>query len=279
LTKFNKDVIVTGIPRGGTTLATALMDNLNNAICLSEPPRQTRWFKKTKDINEVTNNVICDYRKIRRKVMNKKPVKDFRNEDGTPITNYFNDDRNGTRKNVRQLREFIFQVEDENFLLGMKHNAHYTSILPQLIDTNIFSIIAIVRHPVPTILSWKSLNLPISKGRLPHGEIYWKELRDITRSKDNSLLTLVRIYDLFCQRYLTLSNHINLLKYEDIIKKPFLLEKLTGLSYKEKIELSNHNQSKHYNFNLADEIREKITLHSPHALKLYSMNDESILGG
>lgn len=275
MNNFSKDIIITGIPRGGTTLATALLDNLEDVICLSEPSWQNKWFKNIKDINVLKNLVAHDFKKIRKQIIDGSPIKDIRNKDGTPITNYFNANSSGQRINVSEQHEVIFQVKDENFLLGMKHNAHYTSILPQLIETNLYSIIAIVRHPVPTILSWKSLNLPISHGRLPAGEKHWKELRNITRSKDKSLLQLIRIYDLFCQRYLELSKDIHLLKYEEIIKNPFLFEQITGRTFKEKIVLSNQNKSKNYNFSLADEIREKITLHAPYALKLYSMNDET----
>ncbi|MDQ0200819.1 sulfotransferase domain-containing protein [Neobacillus ginsengisoli] len=278
--KIKNDVIVTGIPRGGTTLTTALFDHLENAICLSEPPWQSIWFKNKKNAQKVTELIVNDYKKIRKNILDHIPVKDFRNKNGSPITNYFNEEINeGARKNVRKKGEFVFKVKDENFLLGMKHNAHYTSILPQLIETDAFSIIAIVRHPIPTILSWKSLNIPVSQGRLPYGETFWKELRDITCSKDKSLLTLVKIYDLFCQRYLTLNHDIHLLKYEEIIRNPLLLEELTGRTYEKKIELTNQNQNKLYNISLADEIKELITLHAPHALKLYSMNDEAILGG
>ena len=277
LTKFKKDVIVTGIPRGGTTLSAALLDNLDNAICLSEPSWQSRWFKRITDVNKVTELVVNDYKKIRSDIIENKPIKDFRNENGTPITNYFNKNKNGNRENVRIQREVTFQVEDTNFLLGMKHNAHYTSILPQLIETDFFSIIAIVRHPVPTIMSWKSLNIPISNGRLPHGEPFWKELRDITRSKDKSLVPLVAIYDLFCQRYLSLSKDIHLLKYEEIIKNPLVFEELTGHSYKEKVKLSNRNKSKHFNAALADEIKNKIINHAPHAIKLYPLEEDSII--
>ncbi|WHY78260.1 sulfotransferase [Neobacillus sp. WH10] len=276
MTDFKKDVIMTGIPRGGTTLSAALLDSLKNAVCLSEPRWQSKWFKNIKDVNRVTECVMNDYKNIRRRIIENKPIMDTRNEDGTPLTNYYSKRRYGRRVSVRKHGAFTFEIENENFLLGMKHNEHYTGILPQLLETDVFSIIAIVRHPVPTILSWKSLNLYISNGRMPYAEPFWKELREITCSSDKSLLTFVKIYDLFCQRYLSFSNEIHLLKYEDIIKNPQVFEELTGLTYKNKVELSNRNQSKNYNFALADDIKNLITIHAPNALKLYQMDEESI---
>lgn len=273
MTEFKKDVILTGIPRGGTTLSAALFDNLENAVCLSEPNWQSNWFNRIKDANMVTEYVVNDYQRVRSLIMENKPIKDRRNKNGSPITNYFSDKRNGRRVRLLKQGEFTFQVENENFLLGMKHNEHYTSILPQLIATDAFSIIAIVRHPIPTILSWKSLNLGVSNGRLPFAEPFWKELQEITRTRDKSILTLVKIYDLFCERYLSFSNDIHLLKYEEIINNPNVFEELTGLSFKNNVELSNRNQSKNYNFALADQIKNAISNHAPNALKLYQLDE------
>jgi hypothetical protein len=273
LADMKENVIVTGIPRGGTTLSTALLNNLENAICLSEPPWQARWFKNMKNADRLTERIIMDFKNKRRDIIENRAIKDFRNESGSPITNYYNNNR----KDVRTLKEVTFQVDKEDFLLGMKHNAHYTSILPQILDTDFFSVIAIVRHPVPTIMSWKSLNIPVSNGRLPHAEPFWKELRDITSSNNKSILTLVKMYDLFCERYLSYDKAVHLLKYEDIIDDPHVFETITGLKYKEKMELANRNQNNLYNFSLADEIEKNIINHAPNALKLYPMQHDSFM--
>lgn len=273
MSQLKKDLIVTGIPRGGTTLTAALIDSLSNCVCLSEPGWQTKWFIEEKNANHLVKQVTGDFKEIRKKILKKEPIKDKRKADGSPLTNYFNVPKNGVRKKDEKFskRSIILPVENKNFTLGMKHNAHYTSILPELIQSENFSIIAIIRHPVPTILSWLSLDIPISQGQLPAGESVWSELRDITKSKDDSLTKQVRIYDLFCQRYLEYSDHIHLIKYEDIVNNPSILTKLTGKTYERKLDLLNQNQNKIYDFKIEEKILKAVTMHAPHALKLYSL--------
>jgi hypothetical protein len=273
VSQLKNDLIVTGIPRGGTTLTAALIDNLSNCVCLSEPGWQSKWFLEGKKAGTLVKLITADFQDVRKKILNKEPIKDKRKADGTPLTNYFQAPKNGVRQKDKKggKRSIVFPVENENFTLGMKHNAHYTSILPELIQSDNFSIIAIIRHPVPTILSWLSLDIPISRGQLPAGEEVWSELRNITMSKDKLLMKQIRIYDLFCQRYLDYSSHIHLIKYEDIVNDSTIINKITGKTYEKELNMQNQNQSKHYEYKMEEKIREMITMHAPHALKLYSL--------
>lgn len=273
MSQLKKDLIVTGIPRGGTTLTAALIDNLSDSICLSEPHWQAKWFFEEKNADKLVQLVKKDYKKVRSKILHKEPIIDKRNSDGTPVTNYFGTKRKGSNKKnkIRQKRSIIFPNQSENFMLGMKHNAHYTCILPELIQSDHFSVIAVMRHPVPTILSWLSLDLPISKGQLPAAEKVWAELREITESKDNLLKKQVRIYDLFCQRYLDLQDKIHLLKYEDIVENPSILEELSGKNFERTLNVNNQNRSKMYDYQMEEKILEEISLYAPNALKLYPL--------
>jgi len=275
LTQLNRNLIVTGIPRGGTTLTGALIDNLSDCICLSEPDWQAKWFFENRNADGLAKLIKKDFQLVRKKILHSKPIIDKRNSDGSPVTNYFSSKRKGGKKINKMClkRSIIFPIGNKDFTLGMKHNAHYTSILPQLVKMKYFSIIAVMRHPVPTILSWMSLNLPISRGKLPAGEGVWPELKLITESKEELLNRQVRIYDLFCQRYLEFSKDIHLFKYEDIVEDPSLFEKLTGKTYEKKLEINNQNRSKIYDFRNEEKILEAITRYAPHALKLYPLEE------
>ncbi|MEW4267081.1 hypothetical protein ACLHWY_25470 [Priestia aryabhattai] len=268
-----KNLIVTGIPRSGTTLTTALVDSLSNSVCLSEPAWQGRFFKNTDDIKEVVQQIEDDFVNIRKKIVKQKPVEDRRDEGGLPLTNYIKYSNNGETKKNKDTKSFILDVKNKNFLLGMKHNAHYTSILPQLAENNFFSVLAIVRHPIPTILSWHKVNFPISKGRLPGAEYFWPKIKKISSNNDPLLVKQVKIYDLFCKRYLSLDDKIHLLKYETILESPIILEKLTNKTYEREINLTNLNKNSHYNFEMSKEIKKYIKRYAPHALELYSLDD------
>jgi len=273
MSELKNDLIVTGIPRSGTTLTASLIDNLSNSVCLSEPKWQAKWFLERKKSDDLVKLITADFQEIRKKILNKEPIEDKRQADGTSPTNYFKAPENGVRRKDKTFsnRSIVFQVDNENFMLGIKHNSHYTGILPELIQTGNFSIIAIIRHPIPTIMSWRTLDIPISNGVLPAAEKTWSELRDITGSNDRLLTKQVRIYDLFCQRYLEYSDQIHIIKYEDIVSDPSILTELSGKTYERKVDLFNQNQNKIYNLKKEEKIRKAIIKYAPHALKLYSL--------
>jgi hypothetical protein len=49
----------------------------------------------------------------------------------------------------------------------VKHNEPLTAVLPELCELEGVQVAAIIRHPIPTILSWQSRDIPLSKGNLP----------------------------------------------------------------------------------------------------------------
>ncbi|OIJ18529.1 hypothetical protein BKP45_18975 [Anaerobacillus alkalidiazotrophicus] len=270
--QMKNDLIVTGIQRGGTTLTTALLDSLTNCVCLSEPNWQLDWVNQSNDSNEIVDFLIKDFNKVRTEISNNKPIIDRRKNDGSAITNYYERNEEGDPKRIEKIKRTIFKVENNEFLLGMKHPALYTSILPELIEKKHFSIIAIIRHPIPTILSWNSLNLYISRAHVPHGAPFWAELRSIIKSKDKLIDKHVKVYDLVCQRYLALREELHLLKYEDIIQDPSILEKITNRRYEKRLEINNQNKNSAYDYSLVEELKESLQRYAPNALKLYSLD-------
>src|SRR5690606_22245716 len=74
-------------------------------------------------------------------------------------------------------------------------------------------------HPVPTLLSWRSLDIPVSRGRLPSGERFWRKLSELVSGGHDLLQVQAGIYNLFCERYAKLEKKITILKYEDVVKE------------------------------------------------------------
>ncbi len=272
--KLNKgNLIVTGIPRSGTTLTTSLLDGLTNSVCLSEPSWQAGLFKQTDNVNELVKRLENDFNNIRRKILSNEPIQDRRNEEGVPVTNYIKYSKDGKTTKNKHAKHFILKVKNKDFLLGMKHNAHYTSILPQLAKSNFFSVLAIVRHPVTTILSWQKVNFPISRGRLPGAERFWPEIKSISNSNDPLIVKQVKIYELFCERYLSLNDKLYLLKYENLVESPSILEQLTEKNYERDIAVKPRMNNSHYNAEMAETIMESLERYAPNALKLYSLKN------
>jgi hypothetical protein len=188
-------------------------------------------------------------------------VPDRRAGDGSPITNYVERLPSGAATRAYQVIPRQRRNLQPGFLLAMKHNAPYTAALPHFLAQTDLDVLAIIRHPVPTILSWRSLaglgpgELPISRGRLPSAERLWPELHRRGRSADDLLSRQVQIYELICRRFLQHRDKICLLRYEEIVLDPELVERSLGRKAVQPLDVQDQNRSSAYDFSAVDEIQ------------------------
>lgn len=219
------DVIVTGLPRSGSTLAAALIDYLPDSVCLNAPPWQLEQARKLTDRPKPFGKwLLGDFASVRAQLLDKKPIYDFRAEDGSPLLDGIHDAR-APKSPVLFTRPGLTR----NFTLGMKHHALYTAILPTLAEFKHFTIIAVIRHPLDVISSWKRLGKhAIAQGKLPAAARFWPEASRISSSKGNVLDRMVQLYDAHIERYHELRGKIHIVKYEDIIDDPMLVSRLLG---------------------------------------------------
>ena len=87
--KSLEKLLVVGIPRSGTTLFSALVDSLENSLCMSEPkelfiaedaPAESRAA--------YVDSVVTALAEYRARVLAGDSILDRRNPDGSPTTNY-----------------------------------------------------------------------------------------------------------------------------------------------------------------------------------------------
>ncbi len=224
------DLIITGIPRSGTTLAAAIVDQASDAFCLSEPDSHVQLMQTAQDVDDFIARLQWEFDATRQALLAGKGVPDRRASDGAPLTNYFADTAPGGR------RETIFTIRDvsrlglsADFVLGAKHNALYAAVLPHIVLTGRFRVVALVRDPVAVLRSWQSLDLPISQGRLPAAERFWPEMATLTHSNMELHEKQIRIYDLLCRRFADLSHQIKIIHYEALVAHPAQLLTAAGV--------------------------------------------------
>jgi hypothetical protein len=262
------ELLITGIPRSGTTLTTAIVDGLENTLALSEPSNHTSLLDSTNSAAEYVHEIYRDLKEKRLQYLRGLPINDRRYDTGEPLTNYFTRSQGAVHSLGKEI-PLDKPGLSADFLLASKHNAHYTAVLPSILHLTDLSVIAVIRHPIPTILSWRSLQLPVSKGRLPAGERYWKELRMWIDQRHSLMTTQVGIYELFCQRYLTFGDKIKLIRYEDLVSDEYLLARFLGRSVKRRVEIQKPNLDNEYPVHEIDEIRRILLEIAPCSLDLY----------
>jgi hypothetical protein len=229
---YPRNVLLTGIPRSGTTLAGALIDSLPDTVCISEPP--WHWHRATggkldigpdPDGSVFARWLVGDFVAMRAKLLRGETVQDRRAADAAPLTNYH--DAGAGSAAATATRHFSRSGLSPDFTLAVKHNGPYLTALQQLLDLEWFTVVAIVREPVAVIHSWRSLKLPVSRGRMHDAARCWPELEQAT-SHGSVLQRQVRIYDLICQRLHLLRERIHIIRYEAMVEQPALLSSAIG---------------------------------------------------
>jgi len=218
-----RNVIITGIPRSGTTLLAALIDSIPNAVALNEPDWQSRSLFNNNTVSgkDFAEWLVSDFLEIRQKLLAAIPIPERRGKKGEAVTNYY--DRNGGEvRNKFDIVSFTKTGLTPDFMLAVKQVGPYLGILEQLVQQNYFQIIAIVRQPVAVISSWRSLTIPPNRGQLP-GAVHWAEMQALTYSNLPLLEKQVKMYELMCQRLYKLRNDMIVLRHEDLLQSPLLL--------------------------------------------------------
>lgn len=223
------DVLITGIPRAGTTLATAIVDGLENSLALSEPQVHVDLMASCTDAGSMYEGIVRVQKDLRRRILDGLPVMDRRHPDGRPLTDYYPRDRTGVAS-LRTERPVVRPGLTADFLLATKHNALYTAILPEIIAAGQFTVLIITRNPVDVLLAWQGLPIPVASGRLPAGERYWPELAKAANSSCDLLEKQADLLELLFARYLRFGPErtVRLVRYEDILARQQILAGALG---------------------------------------------------
>ncbi len=224
-----RDTIITGIPRAGTTLAAAIVDQAADCCCLSEPSQHVELMTRSTSESDFVDRLESSFAALRATLRAGGSVTDRRSADGSPLTNYFHERAAGPRQPAFIECENARPGLSRHFFLGVKHNALYCATLPEIARRAHFGIIAVVRHPADVVASWHTLSLPVSSGKLPAAERYWPEMRELTHATLPLLDKQLLIYELLCKRLQSLDARVAIIRYEEMIRNPALVLTAAGI--------------------------------------------------
>lgn len=264
----SSDLLITGVPRSGTTLVTAIVDGLEDALALSEPVSEVSVLESASTPAQLVEGLLRERMAVRAAILRGEAILDRRAPDAAPLTDYFVRGRDGVVHAGHQ-RCVSRTGLSSGFLLATKHNALYASVLDALVQTGKFSVLALVRDPIRTILSWQGLPIPVAQGRLPAGEKFWTELRSATQADLPVLERQVAIIELLFARFLQLREHIALIRYEDLVRDPGCISRLLGRSIVRPVVIKEGSEHATAAGDLPGRIRRMLLASAPSVLQLY----------
>jgi hypothetical protein len=212
-----RNIILAGIPRGGTSLACVLLNQLSNTIALNEPLKLSQLFSKNESDKIIwLKNQFAEVRDT----LSRTKTALSKGKEGSLVSNLFSDEPadDGLRQSTVSLQSISFPhlIDSGDITLVIKHPNAFTVLLPLLRDH--FECFAIVRNPLAVLLSWNSTRASWQEGFVPVAEKLDEPLRNQLMGGKNTferqMLILGRYFAII--REALLLKHI--LRYEDIIE-------------------------------------------------------------
>ena len=213
---LSNNIILTGLPRSGTTLTCHLFNKLPDCVALHEPINPLQ-LKERDNSNSLIDEIGSFFEQQRQQILTEGWAASKSNKGGVPDNPMAGIDPS-TGKRIRVLDGNIININkkmDETFYLLIKQPSFFTAILGQL--CKYYPCYAIVRNPISVLLSWNSVDMPVCKGHAPAAEAFDPALRDLLQSESDLYNRQIKLLNWFFQQYLIYLPMNAVINYEKII--------------------------------------------------------------
>lgn len=238
-----RNIILTGVPRGGTTLGCHLLHSCVDTIALVEPMDVTRLPLAPA---AALDHIDAFFSATRSRVLSDGAAPSMHIQGQVP-DNPFGDatDSAGRRTLLLDHGDIAVRPPGPGFTLVVKHNAVFAALLPGLAHR--FETYAIVRNPLSVLASWNTVDLPVAHGRLPAGERLDPDLARRLDADSDTLSRQITILRWFFARFRTFLAFDRVLRYEDIVtSQGHKLRQAVGLIAESRPALETRNASALY---------------------------------
>jgi len=275
-----RNVLITGIPRSGTTLVCSLLNKAPDIVALHEP--MDVWdFSKCRDAAALAG-AIGSFCAEARLSLREHGFAISKHVGGEIRDNAAGDevDPSGTRS--RRTEHGKISIEkplSENFTLAIKHPLAFTALLEPL--SQHFECFAVVRNPLATLASWNSLDwLKVKKGRAPIAEKLDQALARKLANESDVIERQIQILEWSYARYHKFLSAENVIKYEDLIAtRARALAKFFPAASDLNEDLVSKNLNKYYDRSLMTDLGQRLLRRDGPIWNFYSKSEiEKLLG-
>jgi hypothetical protein len=216
-----RNIVITGPGRSGTTLTCHLLNKLPETVALSEPIAPGRFADRLPDHEAVCDGIEEYYLDMRRMALREGVVISKHVGGVVPDNHLTNGEVEGVRRRVAQKgRIGVGKDLRPGFYLAIKQPRMFTALLPTLAKR--FPCFAVVRNPLAIRASSLSIESKKARGKNPHAIARYDEgfRRYIhegkVESRDKLDRWLLKTHYIF-ERYRRELPRNHIIRYEDIV--------------------------------------------------------------
>ena len=299
----NANLILTGIPRSGTTLSCHLLNKLDNTVALHEPMSEEDWQEDwqddwqgeqsalSEDKHQLSKRVDDFFAQTRQSILQRgQAVSKQRHGDipdnpkgGYPgVFHFLPAALRGRRWFGMGLRKSrvsrgLVQIEKPltpDFTLCMKHNGQFTCLLPELAAR--YRCLAVIRHPLAVLCSWNSIEFAPRDGHMHGAERMDPELRQRLAGIDDRYQRQLSLLSWFYECYARNLAPDQILRYEDLIdSKGRALQHWVSAAQELSEPLQNQNDNALYNRRLRKKLAERLAMSEGGYWQFYPRFDDN----
>ncbi len=269
--RMNENVILLGAPRSGTSLLTSLLHNPPSFVCLSEPLQIDTLTEQANSPQEFVDGLMAFIAKTRSDILAGIPIDNrIDPKTGALAENYATRVEKGSEGWAMgsgfQWEAQALPIPYSGFHLLIKRNAPFVAVIEHLVKRDDVTVIGMLRDPVATILSWRSLDLPISHGHLHAAERVSAELRTLVEEPD-LLVRQVKILNWIFGRVVTYLSETMIVCYEDLMECGENAVIPMGLTFPKPLSsLRSKNASQYYDHSESTHIVDTIRQYGSHIM-------------
>lgn len=265
----SKTILLTGLPRAGTTLSCHILNSCPNTLALHEPMRPGE-FVPAAGVGAALERISAFAAVTRGQVLNEGRALSQQKDGAVPENPVASDAIQGGLRPMDVSLDFIDVRErglNSNFTLIIKHNALFSALLPELSDA--FPVYAIVRNPLAVLASWNLVDLPVNKGHIPAAEQFDPSLKHALGSLADVIDRQLYILEWFCARY---CNYLQgrWLRYEDFVVQPRSLVDTLGLGEIESAIPKRDSKNTGYDLHLMERLYQRLISAGDAIWQIYS---------
>jgi hypothetical protein len=267
-----KTILLTGLPRSGTTLVCHLLTSIPNVVALHEPMKVKELSTLTTDqqfaaidqfISENRHSLLTNGLATSKHIKGQIPDNTFSH----------NASDNGLRVSLAEHGQLSFRKElSEDFILAIKHNAAFAYLLNKLVSR--YSCYGIIRNPLAILFSWQTLDLSIHYGHIPVGEAFDSDLRETLTRIDDVLDRQLYILNWFFTKLDQNLPPERIIRYENVIaSNGRTLKVITPEADSIQASLKSRNKNPLYKQEQFSEIADRLLESEGTYWKYYSRED------
>ena len=265
--------LLSGVPRSGTSLCCRLAGELPDTVALSEPIRRKAvGGMETPRGACLRIGEFAEQARARLLTERRAPT--------VQVEGRLDDNRSASRytdSGLRRLRAEWGEIAIDKplsarFALLIKHNALFAALLPHLVES--FSCLALVRNPLAVLASWQTVDLPVSRGRIPAGEELDPALHRALNREPDLLRRQIIVLDWFFRHYSTHLASADIIRYEDVVESGGLvLYRRLGHAEALPVALKSSNDSALYAGPIIDKLLDALLETGGHWIRFYTPGD------